>query len=90
MAPRAAGSLEHREVTEADGEERAWLAGGRQGRRSTESWAVLDGTQVHVCTTGPLTGVENLILLAFEPLQALDCKCVMEMKKSKLAWQLWK
>lgn len=28
-APRVAGPLEHREVAEADGEGRAWLAGSR-------------------------------------------------------------
>ena len=50
-------------------------AESRQGRRPLESWMVSDRAQVCRCTTGCLTGVENLVLLPFEPLQALEWKC---------------
>lgn len=47
-------------------------------------------THVYVYTTGCLAGVENLILLPFEPLQALEWTHVMKMKESRLMWRLWR
>lgn len=42
---RVAGSLEHSEVTEADGEGRAWLAGSRDGEWLGEVSGELDGVR---------------------------------------------
>lgn len=91
-APRVAGSPEHSEVAEADGEARALLAGSRDGEWLGEEVSgeleVSDRTRYACVHQGVSQGLRTSFCYPLN-LGKLLSGNVTKMKESRLALQLW-